>query len=260
MKKHTFKKIILDLIIIVSAIVFIVCTGTVAKHEYEVRETQKEFELINKAEYGDLKSVNDDMIGQIYIPDTVIDYPVMQPPLDNQDYYLNLSFDRKYSTAGSIFSDVITSDESKNQIFYGHHMWDGSMFGNLEKYVNDGIRTVYYDRFLDNSGLTFDHGTYQIIAAFKTSSHYDETIYDYADIISEDSFNKFRDLIVRNNELSDEFSLEYGDETIVLSTCSYHIWNNGALDHSGRYVVIAKKISSEELVNRIYLNDKQNRN
>lgn len=82
----------------------------------------------------DLQKQNEELVGWIRIPGTVIDYPVMQTGSDN-DYYLTHDFNREENAHGAPFLDVNCKiGVSDNLIIYGHHMKDGTMFQNLMKY------------------------------------------------------------------------------------------------------------------------------
>ena len=53
----------------------------------------------------ELKKQNEELAGWLTIPDTVIDYPVMQTAEDN-DFYLDHDFERKEDPHGTLFLDV----------------------------------------------------------------------------------------------------------------------------------------------------------
>lgn len=86
--------------------------------------------------FDELKKINSDVIGWIKIEDTEINYPIVQGT--NNSFYLNHSYDKKWNGAGSIFMDYYsTSDFSDlNTFIYGHHTNNGSMFGELYKYMD----------------------------------------------------------------------------------------------------------------------------
>lgn len=98
-----------------------------------------------------LRSVNPDVVAWIYIPDTNVNYPVVQGS-DNEEY-LHKDFGEGEGFAargGTIFLDVQDKPNmaSQNNVMYGHHMRDGSMFAVLsDDYVNqeffDAHRTIY---------------------------------------------------------------------------------------------------------------------
>lgn len=90
-----------------------------------------------------LKAINPDYKLWINIPNTDIDYPVVQGK-DN-DFYLNKNFNKEKSESETIFIDYrnhINLDTEKNIVFYGHHMKDGTMFNQINKYKNvDNIKS-----------------------------------------------------------------------------------------------------------------------
>lgn len=82
-----------------------------------------------------LRAVNPEVIGWIRIPDTQIDYPILQG--SDNDYYLNHTWEGKANSVGSIFMEYRNSPSftDHNTILYGHNMNDGSMFNNLRMYT-----------------------------------------------------------------------------------------------------------------------------
>ena len=100
----------------------------------QATEAPKELDL--EVDFAGLRSQNSDIVGWIYSPGTVINYPIVQAA-DN-DYYLHRHIDGTYSGGGSIFMDYACSSDFSgiNTILYGHHMYDGSMFASLSNYKN----------------------------------------------------------------------------------------------------------------------------
>ncbi|MFR2213338.1 MAG: sortase domain-bontaining protein [Ruminococcus sp.] len=87
--------------------------------------------------------MNPEIIAWIRIPDTRIDYPVVQGT-DNE-YYLKHTFKKTEHVAGSIFLDKDNSPDFSNRksILYGHNMKDGSMFrGCINMKVNRIYRSI----------------------------------------------------------------------------------------------------------------------
>ena len=78
-----------------------------------------------------LQEQNPDIMGWIMIPDSQLSYPYLQG--EDNDYYLNHTWEHEKTVAGSIFLEhLVSSDLSDyNTIIYGHRMRDKSMFGNL---------------------------------------------------------------------------------------------------------------------------------
>lgn len=96
-----------------------------------------------------LLAVNPQVVAWICIPNTSINYPVVQA--DNNEYYLHRNLERNYSEGGSIFLDFEnTAPGMTNQqsIVYGHHMKNGVMFKQVADFNNqaffDAVPTVWY--------------------------------------------------------------------------------------------------------------------
>ena len=94
-----------------------------------------------------LLAINSDVVGWIYIPDTIVNYPIVHGTDNN--YYLRRDFEGNVASYGSIFlAAENTGDFSDtNNILFGHRMNDGSMFGALSNFQDSSVfnqnRTVY---------------------------------------------------------------------------------------------------------------------
>ncbi len=96
--------------------------------------TRQKSAYVSPVDFTALLQQNPDTVGWIRVPDTNIDYPIVQSP-DNQ-YYLHKSFDRKDSVYGTIYLDADSKADflGWNNPVYGHHMKDGSMFRDVVKF------------------------------------------------------------------------------------------------------------------------------
>jgi len=105
---------------------------------------------VSPLKFADFAAKNPDVIGWLTIPDTNIDYPLVQ---GDDLYYLNHSAMREESLSGSLF---LTQENSPgfsdfNSIIYGHHMAEGRMFGDLDKFMDGTFfdahpnARIYYD-------------------------------------------------------------------------------------------------------------------
>ena len=76
---------------------------------------------------------NPNIVGWIRVPDTPINYPVMQCG-DNQ-FYMHHDASGRSSFAGAIYADYrCTLDSSDNTLIYGHNMGNGGMFHAIKNY------------------------------------------------------------------------------------------------------------------------------
>ena len=100
-------------------------------------------------DFDALAKANPEIVGWIYVPDTNINYPVVQAK-DNSKY-LNTLFDGTSNASGAIFldfEDVAPGMVDQQTTIYGHHMNDGSMFNVISDTTDqatfDSIEYVYY--------------------------------------------------------------------------------------------------------------------
>lgn len=97
-----------------------------------IRKDTKKGKDIN---WEKLQKINPDIVAWIYVKKTNIDYPVVQGKTNQS--YLHTNFKGQYTYGGCIFldskdkKDVSSND---NNVFYGHHMRNGSMFADLVKF------------------------------------------------------------------------------------------------------------------------------
>lgn len=84
----------------------------------------------------ELNQSYDDSIGWIYIPDTNINYPIMQA--EDNEYYLHRSYDGNYLYSGSVFLDWRCNSDFSGDVnmLYGHNMQNGSMFADVVNFIN----------------------------------------------------------------------------------------------------------------------------
>ena len=140
-------------------------------------------------DFAVLKEKNPDCVGWVSIPDTSIDFPVMQ----KSDFYLKHDFDGNYTDYGLPFLDERCSlDGSDNLIIYGHHMNDGSMFSELLNYVDEDYCTAHPEIVLETEDGA---GTYQIAAVLRVAGSYalgEWSVFDQINI-GADAFNTLVD-------------------------------------------------------------------
>lgn len=189
-------------------------------------------------ELAELYQQSGDLVGWISIADTNINYPVMQSVYE-PNFYLKHGFDKDYSDYGCPYvqEDCDVQKPSDNLVIYGHHMANGSMFHNLEKFKGK-------DFWSEHKTITFntltDKQKYEIVAVFRTVVYTDSPdafkYYRFVDASDADEFDSF---IAKCKELSfydTGVSAEYGDKLITLSTCEYSRNNS-------RLVVVAKRMA-----------------
>lgn len=166
-------------------------------------------------DFSSLSTINPDINGWILIEDTKVNYPTVRGS-DNV-YYLNHMFDHKKNSAGSIFLDYEnTADYSDaHSIIYGHHMKNGAMFADIEKYKSQ----EFYDTHPEGMLITPDKN-YKIhfIAGYVANVAEDAWALHF-----ENSEQKMQ--WVSESMKKSDFQSNYlptdDDIYLTLSTCSY---------------------------------------
>ena len=190
-----------------------------------------------------LKDINEEIVGWVQINDTEIDYPVLWHKGDDlsSQFYLNHNYKAEYDSYGSIFLDYrcTKGTDSKNTIMHGHHMNDGSMFGNL---MNYGGTSGNLDFYKEAPTIRFDtpkaKGTYKIISIFKTntlSSQGEFFNYMIGNFQNEKDFMNYVYNVRIRSLINCPVTVNEDDELITLSTCSYEFTNF-------RTVVVARRV------------------
>lgn len=207
---------------------------TVAKKE---PVSAAESETVMLPEYAELYRQNSDLIGWICIEDTNINYPVMQSK-DEPNFYLKHGFDKKYSDCGCPYvqENCDAQKPSDNLIIYGHHMKNGSMFSDLEKFKK---KDFWEEHKTFSFNTLYEKQTYEVIAVFKTvvytGSANEFKYFQFSDAQTPEQFDEYIAKCKEKALYDTCVSAEYGDKLITLSTCEYSNTN-------GRLVLVAKII------------------
>ncbi len=188
--------------------------------------------------YADYFDAYPDMVAWLYIPDTLVDYPVMWTPGD-ETYYLYRHYDGTSNQNGSLLLDTDSSLSplTTNLIIHGHDMRSGAMFGKLTDYADQ----TYCEQHKEMLLFTADcERKYQVISVFYSQVFKKKDtvfkFYKFFQADTEEEFNDFYDNIKKMSLFDTGVTARFGDRFITLSTCSSHVEN-------GRFVVVAKEIT-----------------
>ena len=161
-----------------------------------------------------LWKTNGDVVAWIYAPGTAINYPVVQGT-DNE-YYLKRMLDGRSNGAGTIFMDCRNDAAMTdfNTILYGHNMKNGSMFGYLTRYRNQG----WYDTH-PVMWLVTPEETYKIDVLAGRTVKADDAAYTIYN--SEETFQAWLEDFVSKSDFRSETAVEDAAQIVALSTCTY---------------------------------------
>jgi len=184
----------------------------------ETPNTSKDdFKYITNTKLATLLTVNDDVIGEIKVNNTNVDYPVVQAK-DN-DYYLKHNINKQKNKNGWIYMDYRNNSMNldKNNIIYGHNMYySGVMFGTLHKTTNKNWYTNSENQIITYNTL-YENMKFRIFSIYripKTS--------DYLKVYFEDDldFLDFINTITSRSIYNFNVPINSDAKIITLSTCS----------------------------------------
>lgn len=170
-------------------------------------------------ELQELYKKNNDLVGWIRIPNGGVDLPVLYR--DN-DYYLNHDFYGKEIKSGSIFLDEYHpfSSDTQHLVLHGHNMYDGSMFGHLNRYERvshlRGHGIVYF------SSLYKEEAYVAYAVLIVPGSAADPDFFPYTGnptFYSEDQFNQFIQEVKDRSLFNINIDVQPTDALLTLSTC-----------------------------------------
>jgi len=166
----------------------------------------------NAVDFEKLREKNSEIVAWIKIPNTNINYPIMQSR-DNR-FYLTHDYEKNFATVGGIFLDYRNDAifRENYSVIYGHRMSKGRMFSDVGEYANEEYFAEH------NRGMLYTpQGNYELrFVAF--ASVYGDTaeIYNIGAFRKEEVVRK----IMENAKTKAEFELDNLGDVILLSTCS----------------------------------------
>ena len=251
-------------IILVACIIIFVCTSALlvkyAVNEYNNKKMYDELSnLISTTksaeddvpDYAALYAKNSDFVGWISVPNTSINYPVLQ--CDNNDFYLEYNFEKNKDARGAIFmdsrNDAVNLDS--NTIIYGHNCYNTTMFSELTKYESiDFYKTTPVFEF---NTMEKKH-KWKIYGVFITTAKAEEDngyvfnyIYPYMD---GENFEGFIEEIDKRRLYVTDVDINDDDKMLILSTCvrTLDTYKNGIRTYKAdaRLVVVARAVRDGE--------------
>ncbi len=173
--------------------------------------------------YSYLYAVNQDLVGWLKIDNTNLDVQVVQS--EDNNYYLRRDFYKKSSRYGCPYLDFKNDPKylNDNTVIYGHHMTDGLMFSNLDKYKTlEG----YKESPVIEYNTLYETYYFKIFAAFVTNSDVkDDDNYMFnimvTDFGTDEKFTSFVEEAKKRSIINTGISVQPDDKLITLVTCTY---------------------------------------
>ena len=238
--KNKFFKMIYFLLVLAS----IVCIGLMIMYlqkdqqeELEAEQQQEELreqyvveevetEVVQEEELAELpidfeglKDINPEIYAWLEVPDTKINYPVLQHEGEDQSYYLTRDMYGEYKQAGSIYTEDYNNKDFQDYhtVIYGHNMKNGSMFHNVRYFADKEFFDEHQDLFIYMPGKILK---YQIIACYEYDDRHLLGMFDFNDT---DAYAEYLEEIMNPRSMyamiREGKTVTVEDKLVTLSTC-----------------------------------------
>ncbi|MCC8072782.1 MAG: class B sortase [Clostridiales bacterium] len=208
MKKKS-KKLLLNTVISISTAVFVICFAAVLGMYINSLKAEKEIDDLKPIivfEDNDTDNSIENCVAWLEIPNTDIDYPVMQKEND-PEYYLHRNYKGEYSYSGTPFLDGKCGVEtSRNLIIYGHNMRDGTMFSDLMKYKDTDYCKEHSVVYLTVDNTVYEYELYAVCKVLNNDEWY-----TFNDKISEKELDNLISHIKDKSLYISQKEAQYGD-------------------------------------------------
>ena len=173
-----------------------------------------------------LKAVNDEVVGWVQIPGTVVNFPVYQAS-DNEKY-LHTNAEGEYSLGGQVFMDYENTAPGMvdgQTIIYGHHLRNGAMFKPVSDMTNqemfDSVTTVWY---------VTEEATYELEPLLIYETEADDTAARTFSFASADELHTYLTALLDRSAASRANAAELiasANNVLTLCTCNYDNGDSG---------------------------------
>lgn len=181
--------------------------------------------------FSSLWELNQDVVGWLRGPGTLIDYPVVQG--EDNAHYLNHLLTGERNRLGSLFLDYRNKADMRGRVLaiYGHNMRDGSMLTSISLYKDP----AYYQAHpsLTYFTPTADY-TIQVFAGIIVSGTSGALRLSFDD---DQDFLDYLGELRSGSTFQSPVTVEAADSVIALVTCTYN-FNNA------RYILLGKLVKN----------------
>jgi sortase B len=175
-------------------------------------------------DWEELAQTNEDIYAWIYVPNTEIDYPIVQHPSDDA-FYLDHNLDGSAGLPGTIYTEPsYTSKEfdDLHTVVYGHNIAYGSsggtMFSTLYNFASEEVFQQENYIYIYTPDDVF---VYQIFAAYEYESLHLMYCFDYTnEYVYEDFLRSIYETNGRVANVKQEIEVTVEDQILTLSTCT----------------------------------------
>lgn len=177
-----------------------------------------------------LKNINSDIVGWVSIPDTNIDYPLLQG--SDNTFYLDHNFAKDVHPYGAVFLDTTSKVDDFHTFMYAHNIPTGEMFHDLEKFKDQIFFETHPFIYIHTSEQIYK---FQVFSFYQTVAGSDA----YRKYISQENILSYKQILTNESLYTRDVVLTQS-KVITLSTCSYE--GDAGVDTLKRYVLHAQII------------------
>ena len=170
-------------------------------------------------DFEGLWEINPEIYAWLKVPDTNINYPILQHEGENQSYYLEHDMYGEVNVAGSIYTEYYNNKDFQDShtVIYGHNMKNGSMFHDVryfaEKEYFDAHKELYV--YLPDQILK-----YEIISCYEYDNRHLLGTFDFD---NEEAYAEYLEDIMNPRSMytmiRDGVKITTEDRLVTLSTC-----------------------------------------
>ena len=233
MKKNIWKAIYVLLIIacVICIGVLVICLQKTKQDEIVVEqqvESVKEEFVEEEAEpelaelpvdFEGLQEINPEIYAWLEVPDTNINYPILQHGEEDQSYYLTRDMYGESNQAGSIYTENYNHKDFQDYhtVLYGHNMRNGSMFHNVRYFSEREFFDAHEALYVYMPGKILK---YKTIACYEYDDRHLLGMFDFDD---EEAYASYLAEIMNPRSMysiiREGVELTTEDKLLTLSTC-----------------------------------------
>ncbi len=191
-----------------------------------------------------LQEMNEDVYAWIEIPDTEVNYPILQHESDDS-YYLEHTIDHIASLPGAIYTEKTDGQDFSdfNTVIYGHNMANDTMFGSLSKYREEEGYLQEHRNIIIYTET--EKRTYRIFAAVVYDNRYIPYVYDDDSIADRQAFlDSLYSVAGAGSIFLEDVAVTTQSQIITLSTCIGSMPNN-------RFLLVAVYVGEEDAIENL---------
>ena len=180
----------------------------------------------NPVDFASLKAENEDVYAWLYVPDTAVNFPVLQNAFADNFYLVHDMYCNE-SAVGAIYSQAVNSRDFTDSVtlLYGHtfELWQEDLkdeaFGTLHNFEDADFFANHENFYIYLPGMML---TYKIVSAYEYDNRHIMNSFDFSD---QGVLQEYFDYVVNPDSMvknvREGVTLTAGVDRIVqLSTCT----------------------------------------